>query len=252
LAVPLAGEGKVKSLTLGSASNGPLLVQSGGDGPGVFVPLTFVDVHTLKPLAAKWGPNGGGPLDPRTVRASANGKVFGLTGWGPVTLVWDEGRVSITHLIQGGGMYVVPAPDGKTVFTDMGVYTDQLQPAAGMGNVRNALPAAHGRYYIAGDSVYILGDSRPIVTMPAEKPAQQPPGAPQFNFNDPLALDKRFHFIPDAKLEIHIPMSNDRLVLKRLDIEAALEKSGIDYLFITSHAPGTAKRGATFRYQLAV
>ena len=254
LSVPLGGEGKVQSLTMGSASNGPLLVRQGGEGIGGVPKLTFYDIRTLKPLDAKWGNNPGGPLDARYIRASANGKVFALLGWGPVTLVWNDGRVTITHLLQGGGLYVVPGPDGKTVFTDSGIYTEFLKPAASVVNVRGAMPATHGRYYMAGQSVYLLGDARPLLTVPVEKAeGQQPPGGfPIMLGQDALALDKRGYFIPDAKLLMHIPLSNDQLILRKLDVEERLEKSGIDYLFVVSHAPVKAKKGAAYRYQLAV
>ncbi|HZY83323.1 MAG TPA: hypothetical protein VFE78_00720, partial [Gemmataceae bacterium] len=254
LSVPLGGEGRALTLTLGSASNGPLLVRQRKDGVGAFPSLTFYDVRTLRPLEAKWGNNPGGPLDAAFVRASANGKVFGLLGWGPVTLVWDDGRVTITHLLQGGGRYALPSPDGKAVFTDSAIYTEFLRPAPGGANVKFAMPATHGRYYVAGQSVYLLGDGRPLMTLPAEKPPQpeRPVGVPVLDLNDPLALDKRGYFIPDAKLLVHVPLSNDRLILRRLDVEAGLEKSGIDYLFVVSHAPTKARRGATYRYRLAV
>jgi hypothetical protein len=254
LSVPLGGEGKVQSLTMGSASNGPLLVRQGGEGIGALPKLTFYDIRALKPLEAKWGNNPGGPLDARYIRASANGKVFALLGWGPVSLVWDDGRVTITHLLQGGGLYVLPGPDGKSVFTDSDIYTEFLKPAAGVVHVRGAMPATHGRYYMAGQSVYLLGDNRALLTVPAEK-AQAPQllGGPAIMLgNDSLALDKRVYFIPDAKLLIHIPLSNDQLILRKLDVEEGLEKSGIDYLFVVSHAPVKAKKGATYRYQLAV
>ena len=39
---------------------------------------------------------------------------------------------------------------------------------------------------------------------------------------DDFTIDKRFHFVPAARLLITIPLENDRLVLRRLDIEDAL------------------------------
>jgi hypothetical protein len=278
VSVPLGGGGSVSSLTMGSASNGPLLVRRTKEGG--LPSLTFYDLRTMWPVEAKWGNNPGGPLDAAYIRASANGKVFALLGWGPVTLVWDDGRVTITHLLQHGGRYALPSPDGKAVFTDSAIYTEFLKPAPG-GNVREAAPATHGRYYMAGRSVYLLGDTRPLLTLPPERPEPParpgalpgfprgfpgmpgipggPPGMPpRFpimpggRFNDPLALDKRGYFIPDAKLLVHVPLSNDRLILRWLDVAAGLEKSGIDYLFVISQAPTKAKRGTTYRYQMAV
>jgi hypothetical protein len=67
-----------------------------------------------------------------------------------------------------------------------------------------------------------------------------------------FTYDKRIHLIPEAKLIITIPTSNDQLVLHRFDADLALEKSGINYLFVTSHAPATARRGETYVYPLEV
>jgi hypothetical protein len=69
---------------------------------------------------------------------------------------------------------------------------------------------------------------------------------------DPLTLDKRIHFVPQAKLIITIPEGNDRLVLQRFDAEEALEKSGLDYMVVTSQPPTTVHAGKSFSYQIAV
>ncbi len=63
---------------------------------------------------------------------------------------------------------------------------------------------------------------------------------------------KRVHFIPDAKVLVTIPQSDDRLVVRRLDPDKALEKSDLDYLFVVSRPPAVAKKGTKFTYQLAV
>jgi hypothetical protein len=47
-------------------------------------------------------------------------------------------------------------------------------------------------------------------------------------FSGGLATDKRFLFIPAAHLLITIPPSNDRLLLRRLEIDQALGKAGAD------------------------
>jgi hypothetical protein len=49
-----------------------------------------------------------------------------------------------------------------------------------------------------------------------------------------------------------LPQSNDRVVLHKFDVNAALEQSGIDYLLVTSRAPREVVRGTTFRYLVAV
>ena len=49
-----------------------------------------------------------------------------------------------------------------------------------------------------------------------------------------------------------LPPSNDRLVLTPFDVDAALEKSGIDYLLVTTQPTVTARRGEEYVYPVAV
>ena len=67
-----------------------------------------------------------------------------------------------------------------------------------------------------------------------------------------LPIDRRFHWVPSANLLITIPPSNDRLVLRRLDMAKTLEQHGGDYLLVTSPATLAADAGQMFRHQIAV
>ena len=69
---------------------------------------------------------------------------------------------------------------------------------------------------------------------------------------DKLTYDQRLHFLPAAKLVVAIPNTNDRLVLYPFDPEAALEKSNVDYLVVTSRPPPSAKKGQEYVYTLSV
>src|SRR5207247_11430513 len=62
----------------------------------------------------------------------------------------------------------------------------------------------------------------------------------------------RFYVLPEAKLIVVIPASNDRLLLYPFDIEEALEKSGRDYLVTTSQPPPVAKKGTVYSYAIRV
>jgi hypothetical protein len=69
---------------------------------------------------------------------------------------------------------------------------------------------------------------------------------------DPILYDQRVLFFPAAKLLIQIPKGNGRLLLRRVDVEEALEKSGKTYLLVTSEAPLTFQRGQVYRYPMTV
>jgi hypothetical protein len=60
------------------------------------------------------------------------------------------------------------------------------------------------------------------------------------------------YFVPDAKVIAVLPASNDQVVLHKVDPEGALEKSGLDYLIVTSQPPVEVKAGATFAYPIKV
>jgi hypothetical protein len=249
---PLALPGKLQTLAMGSASNGPLFVFHGGDLPGTGG-LTLIDVATLKsyPIPREAIPNL--PTDGRQLRASADGRVFTFqTFQGFFSMVW-QGKGIEHHQIQDRRQvfYALPGPDGRVIYTANGTYTTEWKPIN--EQLKGSMPGHHGPYFLAGQSsVYLEGDNRPLLTQPAPKPEQPPDIGALVGLPQGLPLDRRVHFLPDADLVVMIPMTDDRLVLKRLDVEAAPEKSGVDYLLVLSRAPHRAKKGATYRYPMAV
>ena len=64
--------------------------------------------------------------------------------------------------------------------------------------------------------------------------------------------EKRFTFIPDAKLLIQVPNVADKLILHKADLEAMLKNSQDDYAYVTSIPPNTAALGQTYQHQLTV
>jgi hypothetical protein len=169
--------------------------------------------------------------------------------------------------------HVVPGSDDRTLFTGRGLYTLSAKPithsdATGPGSV--CLPAQTGPYYLSfgrtttaprfsNDPDYtppgsktapafcMLGDARPLLTLPEiEIPGEEP------WIKHDFTPDKRIQLIPEAKLLITVPGTNDRLILRRFDVEAALDKAGIDYLVITSRPPARLRAGGAFAYQVVV
>jgi hypothetical protein len=221
----------------------------------VVVNGTFFDVQTLRPLAIKT-PNGSpGGRSP----VSGDGTVFGA--WNTML---SPGS-STTFVLQGDELrrhddgtfgHIVPGPDGRFVFSASGPMTAQLQFAKpkdrGLGY---SLPSVQGPYFFTltsansrGLALYLVGHEQPLVK--------------DDQFNHGLRFDgwdreqfgawKRFFFIPQAKVIVILPPSNDQLILHRFDVDQALENSGVDYLLVTSQPPVTAKRGTEFSYQMVV
>ena len=72
------------------------------------------------------------------------------------------------------------------------------------------------------------------------------------SYSNKLQFDKRIIFVPDAKVVVTIPGSNDRLVVQKIDVDEALEKSAIDYLFFSSQPVTRAVKGVAYQYQMSV
>src|SRR5262249_842521 len=96
-------------------------------------------------------------------------------------------------------------------------------------------------------TLHLTGDGRPLASVTDDEPL-----FPSQAAAGELAQDKRLHFIPAGKLVVFVPASNDKLVLRRFDLDEALDKAGIDFLLVTSQPPTQAKPGTAVDYQLAV
>src|SRR5262249_24442356 len=94
---------------------------------------------------------------------------------------------------------------------------------------------------------HVVGDSRPLLALDqVDSPLSERTSA------DALGADKRIFLIPDAHLLVVIPQTNNQLHLHRLNIDDALAKSTIDYLFVASQPPASVRRGGEWTYQMAV
>jgi hypothetical protein len=273
VAVPFPLGGVIKTLALGSASEGPLLVYwAVGTGALDRTSIDFLDIHTLNRLDLVKEGGGGGfhhcYRDFMHIRASAEGSVFGMwctshtpQGLNSLTLTGKQLEAHYDHTSVG---HVVPGPQGKTLYTGSGPYTVQLKA---MGNQRGlfCVPARHGRYYLSltprdrgripgiapkppGLALHLAGETRPLLTL---ADIQAPVLDERWTRTD-FTMDKRIHLIPQAKLLVIIPGTNDRLILHRFDVQEALEKSGLDYLLVVSAPRTSARRGTTYRYAVRV
>jgi hypothetical protein len=100
----------------------------------------------------------------------------------------------------------------------------------------------------AAASVHAAGDGTGLLTVRDldEMNARDFESSTQDDFTE----EKRFHFIPGANLFITIPFTNDRLVLRRLDMRKALDQLGGNYLVVTTGSSLYATAGLTFNHQI--
>jgi hypothetical protein len=267
------GKVKVTGVTMGAASDGPLVVT----GPEVFTaehPFRLIDPRTLREQTVDVAPSRGAGRSrleavPQ-VGLSADGQVLcsrvAVGGWQTLTL----GRTPRTGVLTNALENVLPGPDGKTLYTSHGPFTLQGVPLEG-ADLRAGpftLPAVQGPFYLTVNA----GVSRYPTAYPVGPRATHPPGVAIHAQGDarplvrlyhllgldnlamtgsPLTVDRRIFLLPAANLLVTVPHAADRLYLYRCDVTDLLEKAGRDFLLVVSQPPTTAARGGTFRYPIA-
>jgi serine protease Do len=249
----------LRSLAMGYASNGPLLVND----------RTFLSPVTMKVIALRKKPHHYQcPGERAVIRAGGDGDTFGawrrgisptglfLGTFNGANLQWRAEHKSVGH--------VIPSFDGSAIFTRYGMYTPELKRVGSERDHPACIPAYDNTYYLAFTRVkssrgyqrrfegalFTVCDQRALLTLP------QMDELTEEVFDEGgysrMTLEKRIHFFPEANLLVTVPISPSRLVLRKLSVTRALEKSGIDYLFVNSIPPRSAKRGGTYEYQVEV
>jgi hypothetical protein len=252
---------------MGSAAHGPLLLVTPGGARASGA--VFLNTFTLNPLPLRGALGRIDFGDGQNLRASADGKVF--TVWRPdrspngIQTVVLTGSDLVGHYEHKSAGHLSPSTDGRVIYTGQGRYTNQAKAIADAGMRANyCLPSQQPAFYLSVQHpdrfgppgkrkgtlvVHLEGDLREVARLPeVEVPADLGGGGER----SALAPDKRVHFIPDAKLIVVVPSTNDQLVLHRFDVMRALERSGQDYLFVASQPATAVKRGNMYSYQLEV
>ncbi len=260
--------GRLKALAMGSDSDGPVLAHwNPSKRSSVPERFSFIELNTLQVLkiGTVSGPDcrvspsrgtfsiGGESWD---LRASPGGNLFGL--WGGYT----NGQIA-TLSIRGARLgehsqsfhmcgFLAPGADGVTFFTgsqgridafgDAIVGPPDPDPGPHAWTVGRpwgllTVPSASADYFLvpgpglASVSIHSAGDGARLLTIPTlaemTTPSARDPSPPG------ITAEKRFHFLPAVKLLITIPPSNDRLVLRRVDIDAAVGQTADAILILT-------------------
>jgi hypothetical protein len=274
LNAPLVVTEKVFTASMGSASGGCLILGGPELRGGSGLPLRFIDVATLKEVEAETREGGGHvgthPQYPAAVHVSADGRVLGM--WNPglspsglQTVVLTGSSVKSYYEHESVGA-IIPGPDGRTVYTGAGLYSPECKRLGDAQRRTTGLPAAHGNFYLSltfaddfrrdrtapppGVSLHMVGNDRPLLKLENLDGLDMPD---IFGRNSAsLSLEKRIHLIPQAQLLVTIPMAGNKIYLHRFDVDQALEKSGIDYLLVTSPPATVAVKGKAYDYKPVV
>ena len=209
------------------------------------------------------------------IRASAGGGLFALwnttaspSGFQTLRLQGHDLAAIYNHDALG---YLAPGPDGRTIYTLGGGRRDPDGKVIGKAEdfPEPTLPTSDPAYFLtlvkpnkAGPRTYnqpstppnsatirATGDGSLLFTIDGIEEVFPKAWDNAFEKSD-FTIEKRFHVIPRAKLLVTIPASNDRLVLRRFDVEEALSKLEGDYLFILSPTILQAKLGQTLEHRI--
>lgn len=274
LTVPSPVPWPIERLILGADSTGPLIAV-GGVGYDKFSAL--IDTKTLRNVGTAMPKRGASmyPLEKAGVGVSADGRI--ITCWSK-----DGGSQSHSSFrLAADGTYTfsplqwnlighaVPSPDGKHVYTTMGVYRvgpDGVREIPGLANefyFYTLPPAEPTPLFLSVTSrgfphgmdksqpelhLHLPGERMPVATL---TDVTLPLGIGVWG-REHVAVVDRVHMIPSADAVVVVPFENDKLVMHRLNLSERLDKTGRDYLFVASSPPPTAAAGKQFRYVLDV
>lgn len=262
-------EGQPFVIAMGSASNGPLLVESTADSnrPGrikaAFVdPITFDAVAYRMEYHRPW-PGIHTPKRTSGLRASPAGTVFTSWSLGTPTVISLRGGTATVSSGPRDAAPPVPGPGGL-IYSPRGIYTRQMwsaDPSPILDRSRIVVPAEHGTLYL--DMSVPTEPRRPIsrernatpqgrlrVTIASAWNGQPMVTVPDIglrNVDTKLAAifpekvlpgyHGRTFFMPDAGQIVHIPPGEDHLVVTRFDLFQSLKNVQTSYVEITNRPP---------------
>ncbi|MCI0702019.1 MAG: trypsin-like peptidase domain-containing protein [Planctomycetia bacterium] len=251
--------GEIRDLLMGHSATWAVIV----DG-------LFLDPVTLKPLPLKY--HGYNKSTPERAWVHQEFPLY-ASGDGTVYARWSANQSPTegsTRVQEGSELkyfhgwnvtHMIPGPNGRWLYTGKGVMTREMKYAnTDDEKYGYCLPATSGDYFFSLTSaddkgvggtftIYHRGMKGPIAKLDKADHGLRFEHWGREGLNGPW---RRVFFIPDAKVIIVLPVSNDRVVMHKFDTDDALEKSGLDYLFVTSQPPRNVKPGTTFTYPLQV
>lgn len=260
----LDGKGVITAARVGSAAAGPLWVVEGTQ-------LTAVDTATFRAIELKVDvpalPGVGEGLC-----VSADGTTLGSWDFGRspsgFTVFRLSGQSLRVHEKGDSVGHLTPGPDGRVIHTGVGRFAPDgtvIGQRDGEAFGRAPQGVAYSFPAAEGGSVYVnltLGRHDPpeprslcVRWADGQKVADMV-GVPLDKLDvwdrELIGNDLRFSLIPSAKVLVVLAPTNDKLQLYPFDLDAALEKSGKDYLLVEPLPPTPAVRGETFAQALAV
>jgi serine/threonine protein kinase len=258
---PVPDERPVLRAVMGSYSRGPLLLWMGGK-------VVFFDVERMEPLAVEGDILSGDTQWGFELRVSADGQTF--VGWTPkissmrYTAMQLQGRKatfkSSPDAHNFNEHWAMPSADAGLFFHHgSGIYSADMKILAADGFKGSILlPTEDPRFFLSlrpqtkqNDQVAICAtaDRRPLFTLSNLEKTTTSPIYTQWGL---IGGEPRIHYLPSANVLLTLPESNDRVVVRRFDLFASLDKEGRDYLFVLSPPRTRVRSGTDYVYVMDI
>ncbi|QDU47914.1 hypothetical protein [Gimesia panareensis] len=256
---------KVAHITMGAASNGPILLGAEKTHDA----WQFLDLETLGPssvqLLSEWELNQAGQCD---VEASADGRVFGisLANESPSGMlrVAIQGRTVQTRFLKETWGKVFLNHDGNRLFNLTGIYDQELKKLDPFGNLIGGYPSRFSDFYLhplggRGNpySVSLPGEHKNLAVVPGPGPELSPklnrivvPNGYRPDVKTP-GYPRRI-FIEQAQLMMYIMDTNNSLDVRSLDVVEEVKKKGKLGLYVSRSPAEVAFRGELYESEIKV
>ncbi|HWG47787.1 MAG TPA: serine/threonine-protein kinase [Gemmataceae bacterium] len=259
--VPISDERPIRMAVMGCNSDGPLMVWSGGK-------VQLWDVGHMQPYTVKGLTFEGDARWGFDLRVSADGQTF--ICW--ATAISDR-HYAVMHLRNAeainlvspdghtfNGHWAMPNADGSLVFRfGAGIYNGDMKIIAA-DSFKGAvlLPTEDPRFFLAVReesrntnqvSICANADCRPVFTV---RGVEKVTGSSLNSRWGQVNGEPRIHYLHSAHVLLTLPESNDRVVVRPLNLLASLDQDGKNYLFVLSAPRTRVRSGSAYDYSIDV
>lgn len=257
---------EVKSIAMGSSSNGPLIALCSNGKLHPTYSLEALDIQTLKSVTIPWTVHNSNILGEQTrLKASADGRTIGL--WNPgespsgIGVIELRDGAVICRANRESTSHVSPSPDGQLIFTSSGIYSPQLQLISReVAGARLTLPTCSPEYLMSAKYTRFATSSaagsvdvsvcfdqeyeQPLLKLPELEAVDKKQAGVEL-----LRVDERIHAIPAVERMVFFSSTTNTIEIRRLRLEESLASFPGNYLLVTSQPATEVKAEEECRYQ---
>ncbi|MFA5941370.1 MAG: trypsin-like peptidase domain-containing protein [Sinimarinibacterium sp.] len=230
--VVVPGNAQVRAMAWGAnATDAPLMLVTAND-VHFLKPDSMAPIRGVKVMSEQWQREAADQLTRHAIQLRAAGSGRSFTFWrtdispsgvGLVTMMGSMARLYYEHETAG---YLAPGPDGQVVYTNLkGLYGGTLKPTGSESlQRRHLVPDLSGRYFIeavyGGSPRLDLYDaaSRTELGTSVQIPEMRNSEHPMGYHKAGLSEDKRYGIFEAAGRLVTVPFSDDRLVVRDVDL----------------------------------